>query len=267
MELIKLSQVSKTYRQGGLWSGHSTVKALDQISLTLNAGQCLMVVGPSGSGKSTLGRLILGLESPDTGSILYKGTPWQQLKDGALHQARRNIQVVFQNSYAAVDPRFTALDIIAEPLRNYTALKGELLTTRVVELLEKVGLQSDALSKGPHQFSGGELQRICIARALALEPEIIVLDEAVSSLDVLNQGNILKLLAQIKKETKTAFLFITHDLRLVGKLADAIAIMEQGKLVFYAPDIRQTGVIEEMKNNPAFKTLAQAIFPPLPASV
>ena len=264
MELMKLNDVSKTYSQGGLWSGRANIQALNHVSLNLNAGECLMLVGASGSGKSTLGRLVLGLEMPDAGTITYKGTTWKNLKDTDCPLFRRNVQAVFQNSHAAVNPRFTAYDIIAEPLRNFIGLKDEALTTRVIELLEKVGLTSEALPKLPHQFSGGELQRICIARALALNPEIIVLDEAVSSLDVINQGRILQLLAHIRQETQTAFLFITHDLRLVGKFADAIAIMQQGQLAYYAPNIHQPEVIEEMQNHPAFKTLAQAIFPPLP---
>lgn len=263
MTLIRLNGVSKTYKQGGLWSSRRQVHALRDVSLSIEPGQCLAVVGASGSGKSTLGRLVLGLELPDAGDVAYKGVALSRLDADQKIQMRRNVQVVFQNSYGAVDPRFNAREIVAEPLRNYGGLKGAALTGRVVELLESVGLSSIALEKLPHQFSGGELQRICIARALALSPELVVLDEAVSSLDVLNQSRILDLLVRIRQNTKTAFLFITHDLRIVGKMADAVAIMEAGCLAFYSDNIRQPDALDAMFKNSVFQTLAQSIFPPM----
>ena len=237
MTIIRLENVSKTYRQGGLWGKKREVRAVDGISLNIAPGQCLAVVGPSGSGKSTLGRLALGLERPDSGTVLYKGKALTSLRGEEKRAARRNVQVVFQNSQGAVNPRFTAKDIIGEPLTNFEQLRGRKLSERVAGLLEKVGLSESDMEKLPHQFSGGELQRICLARALAPEPELVVLDEAVSSLDMLNQARVLELIAGIKKDTGTAFLFISHDLRVVCEVADSLAVIDRGKLAGYADDM------------------------------
>ena len=229
--LLQGQNLVKTYHQGGTWSRGRSVRAVDGVDIDIEAGRCLALVGPSGSGKSTLGRLVLGLESPDDGDILYKGIPLRALRGPERLAARRNMQVVFQNSQAAVNPRFTALDIVGEPLRNFDRLSGTALADRAADLMRRVGLSPDDLDKLPHQFSGGELQRLCIARALAPEPELIVLDEAVSSLDLLSQGRILDLLLDLKEKTSAAFLFVTHDLRLVFRLADAMAVMAGGKIV------------------------------------
>lgn len=264
MKLIDVQGVSKVYPQGGAWERKKHVHALKDVSLSIDVGECLTVVGPSGSGKSTLGRLVLGLETPQAGRISYKGKAYSELKGEAWREARRNIQVVFQNSHGAVNPRFTAEEIVAEPLTYFTELKGSALSEQVAAALGKVGLNPECMGKLPHQFSGGELQRICIARALALSPELVVLDEAVSSLDVLNQSLVLDLLMKIRRETGMAFLFITHDLRIVGKLADSVAIIDKGRLVCYAKDLRQPDEMATLQQNPVFQTLAQAIFPSMP---
>lgn len=258
MNIVELIAVGKTYRQGGAWTGRRVVRAVDNVSLSIRAGRCLALVGPSGSGKSTLGRLVLGLEKPDSGQVLYKGKPLAGLRGAEKRQARRNIQVVFQNSQGAVNPRFIAKDIVGEPLVNFDKLTGDALRGRVAELLEMVGLDPGDMDKYPHQFSGGELQRICLARALAPSPELVVLDEAVSSLDMLNQSLVLEVLARIGKDSGAAFLFITHDLRVVCQAADAVAVMERGRLAGYSDSL--DGLAGE-----AFLTLARSVLPARPA--
>ena len=262
MNLIELVDVVKTYRQGGAWEKRRRVRAVDGVSLSVEAGKCLALVGASGSGKSTLGRLVLGLESPDAGRVLYKGRAIRELSGRERREARRNIQVVFQNSHGAVNPRFSARSVIGEPLGNFDGLRGKALTERVGELLALVGLDPADMHKLPHQFSGGELQRICLARALAPNPELVVLDEAVSSLDMVNQSRVLHLVGRVGRETGTAFLFISHDLRAVCAVADAIAVMEAGKL---AGPVHGFGVKEGCVA-PAFRILAESVLPALPSA-
>ena len=264
MALLSLCDLSKSYRQGGAWGSKKEIRAVSGVSLELEAGRCLAVVGPSGSGKSTLGRMALGLERPDAGAVLYKGEPLVSLGGERARQARRNMQVVFQNSHGAGNPRFTVKDIIGEPLRNFRALRGKSLEDAAAASLSLVGLEADMLSKLPHQLSGGELQRVCIARAFAPNPELVVLDEAVSSLDMLNQSLILDLLTLIKEEKATALLFISHDLRVVGKIADAVAVMEDGRLAAYAPDIADPAVLAGLLEAPAMRDLVSAVPPPMP---
>ena len=261
MALVSICEAGKTYRRGGMFGSKTEVTAVSNVSLELERGRCLAVVGPSGSGKSTLGRLVLGLERPDCGKVLYKGDP---LRGDKAREARRNIQVVFQNSHGAVNPRFTVRDILAEPLRNFRNLRGSELTDAACDLLAAVGLGPDMLTKLPYQCSGGELQRGCIARALAPEPEIIVLDEAVSSLDMLSQSLVLDLLMRIREESGTAFLFISHDLRVVRAIADGIAVMDHGKLAGYAPDVADPEEAERLFAAPAMRELAEAVLPEAP---
>lgn len=265
MSLLELRKVSKTYRQGEMWRRGRLVRAVDGVSLTVEAGRCLAVVGASGSGKSTLGRMALGLEKPDSGTMFYRGEDFWQLRDEAVRTARRGIQVVFQNSHGAVNPRFSAYDIIGEPLRNFDGLRGAVLRDRVGELLERVGITPGDMDKRPHQFSGGELQRICLARALAPRPGLIVLDEAVSSLDMVSQSRILRLLAEVKRETGTAYLFISQDLRVVCRVADSLAIMDGGRLAGSVEDLARVG-LDEAATIPALRHLADAALPEEPAA-
>ncbi len=264
MPLLKLTDVSKTYPQGGLWRRRKSVQALACIELELERGRCLAVIGPSGSGKSTLGRLVLGLDRPDSGSILYRGKPLPTAKDKTFRAFRRNVQAVFQNSHDAVNPRFPVLEIIGEPLRYLEDRRGKALVDKVAGLLAKVGLPSDVLYKLPHRLSGGELQRVCLARALAPQPELIVLDEAVSSLDMLNQGLVLDLLLGIKKEYDTAFLFISHDLKVVGRIADSIAVIENGQMTGYARDMSDPAQASQLLATVGIRRLAAAVLPSCP---
>ncbi|MCD8349057.1 MAG: dipeptide/oligopeptide/nickel ABC transporter ATP-binding protein [Planctomycetaceae bacterium] len=263
MSIVSVSNVSKVYRQAGLWHRGRTVRAVDGVSLDIAEGQCLALVGASGSGKSTLGRIVLGLERPDGGSVSYRGRDLWSLSGDEAARARRDVQVVFQNSHGAVNPRFSACDIVGEPLMNFDSLRGRALRDRVADLLAQVGVDPSEMDKLPHQFSGGELQRICLARALAPKPGLIVLDEAVSSLDMLNQARILRLLETVKRETGTAYLFISHDLRVVCRLADSLAVMEAGTLAARLDDIASLQP-NDAASIPALRKLADALLPAEP---
>jgi len=223
MDLLKIRSIVKSYKTGNrLLRNFRIVKAVDGVSLSLAQGRCLGLVGESGCGKSTLGRLILGLEKPDDGEIIFTGN---------------NMHVVFQDYYSSLNPRMNIVNIVSEPIRNCTALSYQDVKMKTIELLEKVGLSARDCRKYPHQFSGGQLQRINIARALALNPSLLVLDEAVSSLDMPIRAQILNLLADLKTESQLALFFISHDLDSVGYLADTLAVMYLGRIVEYFSDI------------------------------
>lgn len=219
--LLQVQGVYKTYRV----SGRKIVHALRNVSFSLDEGRCLGIVGESGCGKSTLCRIISGAERPDTGMVLYGGRP---VRAG---ENRGRIQMVFQNSMDSVNPRLDIYHIIAEPLENLFHMTAKERRIRAGQLMEQVGLSSEDLKKYPRQFSGGQLQRICIARALAAKPGLLILDEPLSSLDVSVQAQILNLLADLKKETGMAYVLISHDLKAVYYLADELAVMYEGQIV------------------------------------
>ncbi|MGI1805423.1 ATP-binding cassette domain-containing protein [Exiguobacterium sp. TDN 0502] len=229
MSLLQIDHVSHVYKRR--FRPAQTV--LHDVSLTLEAGQCLGLLGSSGAGKSTLGRLLLGLERPSSGTVWFNGVDRHATK----RPFQGDVQVVFQDSFAAVNPKLTAADIIAEPLDNFIRLKGEARQQRLVTLIEQVGLKATDLTKYPSQFSGGQLQRIAIARAIAAEPRLIVLDEAVSSLDMVNKRLILELLADLKRKHGLTYVFITHDIKAAEQLCDSFAILEQGRLVGHYPGL------------------------------
>ncbi|GHT82941.1 nickel import ATP-binding protein NikE [Spirochaetia bacterium] len=263
MSLLELKNVTKSYRQGKLFGKNRNVEILHGINLSIERGRCMGLLGESGCGKSTSGRIILGLERCEKGVVSYKGQDIWSLDKGAWRTFRRNAQVVFQNSAGAVNPRFRAWEIIAEPLSAFEKLSEEELRNRAGQLLERVGLSKKDLDKLPGKFSGGELQRICIARAIALNPEFIVLDEAVSALDMLNQSLVLELITELKRETDTAFLFISHDLRVLLKISDSLAVMEAGYITSCAEDIAELES-PDFVVDPVFKSLAQAVLPAEP---
>lgn len=259
MGLIECRNISHSYRQGGAFSRCPRKPVLTGIDLTIEAGACVALLGPSGSGKSTLGRLILGLEAPSQGCMLYRGTPLAALRGDAQRAFRRAVQVVFQDSLSALDPRLTIARSIEEPLRHLTTLDAGARERRVTELLESVALPPGERDKLPGQMSGGQLQRVCIARALAANPELIVLDEAVSSLDLVLQLQILDLLTGLRQRLGTAYLFITHDLRLASRFAERIAVLHAGRIV------EDVGA-EAPLSHPASRALAGAVLPARPAS-
>jgi len=228
--LLEVRGVEKGYRRGGLFGRHEPVPVLRGVDLTLAEGESLGLIGQSGSGKSTLGRIILGLEHPDAGEVRFQGQSLHDLPAADRRRARRDLQVVFQDTHSALNPRLRIGASIAEPLQNYERLSPTALRDRVRELLALVGLAAADAEKYPHQFSGGQLQRIAIARAIALTPRLIVLDEAVSSLDMLVQARVLDLLADLHRRLGTAYLFIAHDLRVVTRLARRLAVMDAGRI-------------------------------------
>ncbi|MFJ7737718.1 ABC transporter ATP-binding protein [Lysinibacillus sp. NPDC097287] len=207
------------------------VKAVDDVSIEIYRGETLGIVGESGSGKSTFGRTILKLVEPTEGEILYKGQQIQHLKGSKLQKYRNQMQMIFQDPFASLNPRMRIGAIIEEPMALQLTLTNEQRKKRVKELLQKVGLAEDAMQKYPHEFSGGQRQRIGIARALAINPEFIIADEPVSALDVSVQSQVLNLLMDLQDEFQLTYLFISHDLSVVKHISDRVAVLYLGRIV------------------------------------
>ena len=285
MPLIEVRNLTKVFLSGdsafvgkaGRRAGE--VRAVNDVSLDIEAGETLGLVGESGSGKSTLGRLILRLVEPTSGSIRFEGRDLLAAGRGEMRRLRRDLQIIFQDPFASLDPRFRVEDIIAEPLMIHgdsgssfarpdpfdsrsqglrslrAGLRGQLsLHDRVVELLRAVGLDESALRRYPHEFSGGQRQRIGIARALALRPKFIVCDEPVSALDVSVGAQIVNLLAQLQREFGLTYLFISHSMPVVRYLSTRIAVMYKGEIV----EVGDTGQITGRPAHPYTKGLLQA---------
>ncbi len=215
----------------GLFTRKLTVKAVDGVNLHIQQGETMGLVGESGSGKSTLGRLILRLLEPTRGRIVFDGGDLATLGRAELRQLRRQMQIVFQDPYASLNPRMRVGAIVGEGIEIHKLAKGRRKQERLVELLAMVGLEADALNRYPHEFSGGQRQRIGIARALAVNPRFLVLDEPVSALDVSIQAQIINLLQDLQEQLKLTYLFIAHDLRVVEHISQRVAIMYLGKIV------------------------------------
>jgi oligopeptide/dipeptide ABC transporter ATP-binding protein len=226
--LLDVSNLSKHYPAR---DGNGLVKAVNDVSLSLETGRTLGIVGESGCGKSTLARLILRLIEPTAGTIHFNGENLVGLASSALRRRRRDIQIVFQDPYASLDPRMSVASIISEPLDIHGIGSKAERQAKVLELLDLVGLDRNAASKYPHEFSGGQRQRIGIARAIALEPKLVVLDEPVSALDVSIQSQILNLLIDLKKRLGLSYIFISHDLSIVEHVSDDVAVMYLGQIV------------------------------------
>ncbi|HET6607405.1 MAG TPA: oligopeptide/dipeptide ABC transporter ATP-binding protein [Rhodopila sp.] len=225
--LLSVDGLTKHYQ---LESGH-TLKAVEGVSFQIGHGETLGLVGESGCGKSTVGKTVLRLVEPSRGSVQLEGVEITKLSYAALREQRRSMQVIFQDPYASLNPKMKAGAIVAEPFVNYGLLKPAERSERVAELFAKVGLRPDQMDRYPHEFSGGQRQRLGIARALALEPKLVIGDEPVSALDVSVQAQVINLMVRLQEELGLGYLFIAHDLAVVRHISDRVAVMYLGRIV------------------------------------
>ena len=232
--VLRTDRLNKTYGRRSLFGGGHVVHAVRDVGFTIKRGETLGIVGESGSGKSTVARCIARLIDPSDGHILLQDTDIATMPAGRLRTLRRKIQIIFQDPYRSLNPRRTVGQSIVEGPVNYGTSEAQALQ-RARKLMELVRLDPDSLDRFPHQFSGGQRQRICIARALAMEPELLIADEAVSALDVSVQAQVLMLLGDIRDKLNLAMLFITHDLRVAAQVCDDVAVMSKGQVVEYGP--------------------------------
>jgi oligopeptide transport system ATP-binding protein len=231
--ILEVKNLKKYFpiKKGFFLRDAGSVKAVDGTSFDLKKGETLGLVGESGCGKSTLGRTLIRLYEPTSGSIHFKGKDFCALKKEELRQTRKSMQMIFQDPYASLDPRMTVAQILTQPFQIHNLYSEKERIDRVKYLLETVGLKSSHFNRYPHEFSGGQRQRISIARAIALEPELIIADEPVSALDVSIQAQILNLLKDLQDKFKLTFIFISHDLKVIEHFCDRVSVMYLGRIV------------------------------------
>ncbi|AJY75698.1 ABC transporter ATP-binding protein [Paenibacillus beijingensis] len=236
-QLLEVRHLKKYFpiKKGLLNRVVGQVKAVDGVSLSIRKGETFGLVGESGCGKSTLGRVILQLQRATEGDVIFDGTNVTGLGHAEMRRMRERMQIIFQDPFGSLNPRFLVRDLIAEPLRIHRKMTARQMDDRVVELMELVGLDASRRNRYPHEFSGGQRQRIGIARAIALSPQFILADEAVSALDVSVQSQVLNLLRKLQKELGLTFLFIAHGLNVVRHISERVGVMYLGKLVEVAP--------------------------------
>jgi len=254
--LIEVRRLVKHFvRKQGLFRQPSVVRAVDDVSFTIEEGEMFGLVGESGSGKSTTGRCILRLIEPTSGDVLFRGENVLQFSTERMRRARRDMQIVFQDPYSSLNPRMRVGDIVEESLVIHKLGSKSDRRRRVAELFQLVGLEPSYVQRYPHEFSGGQRQRIGIARALALNPALVIADEAVSALDVSIQAQVVKLLLDLKDRLKLTYLFIAHDLRLVEHICTRVAVMYMGKIV----ELGETRALFATPTHPYTKALLSAI--------
>jgi peptide/nickel transport system ATP-binding protein len=235
--LLQVRNLVKRFESGGGWLGapKQVVRAVNDVSFDVARGQSIGLVGESGCGKSTVARTLLRLIEPDSGSILFNGIDVRQADAAQLRQLRQRIQIVFQDPFASLNPRRTVRQTLAEPLQVHRLGKPSDIEAKITKTLDEVGLPQSAMDRYPHEFSGGQRQRIGIARALVLDPELIVADEPVSALDVSVQAQILQLLERLKTERQLSFVFVSHDLGVVRHFCDEVCVMYLGRIIERGP--------------------------------
>lgn len=258
--LLKIENVSKSFSasEGLFFKTNKKVKALDEVSFDIKKGEILGIVGESGCGKSTLGRVILRLLDADSGKVYFEGNDIFSLSKRDMREKRKDMQIVFQDPFASLNPRMRVGELIGEPLKMHGMKDHREINKRVEEIIRLVGLDKYHLKKYPHEFSGGQRQRICIARALILKPKLVICDEAVSALDVSIQSQIINLLNDLKDELGLTYMFISHDLSVVKHISDRVGVMYLGKIV----EITSTENIFNEPRHPYTQALISAI--PIP---
>ncbi|WP_331774385.1 ABC transporter ATP-binding protein [Sulfurospirillum sp. 1612] len=242
--LFEVKNLKKHYEiSQGLFKAPNIVKAVNNISFNVKKGEILSIVGESGCGKSTTAKMLMTIEKPTEGAIIFQGQDITKFTPHELKEYRKKVQIIFQDPYSSLNPRWKVGKIIAEPLKLNTDLSDQEIEKKVYEIMDKVGLQKDWFHRYPHQFSGGQRQRIGIARALILNPEIIICDEPVSALDVSIQAQVLNLLLDLQEEFNLTYVFISHDLSVVEHISDRIVVM-------YFGDIVEEKNVEDLFANP-----------------
>ena len=256
--LVRIEDIVKHFPVGGGLFDRAVVHAVDGVSLTIQPGETLGLVGESGCGKSTLGRVIVQLQPATSGHVYFKDVDLTRQRGEKLRRTRQQIQMIFQDPYASLNPRMTVGDIVSEPLRNFRVARGRAAEERVQEVMRVVGLNPNFVNRYPHEFSGGQRQRIGIARALVLNPSFIVADEPVSALDVSIQAQIVNLMEDLQDQFHLTFLFIAHDLSVVRHMSDRVAVMYLGKIVEIGPSTE----IHDLPLHPYTKVLESSV--PIP---